>query len=214
MTPQPLIILDLDNTIFETRSMGEKMLDGLFSGFKNAAKSFYSDRQIDQMVEDLWSHPLDDVAKKYHFPNLLYSMIDDAIHQLDLDLEIKTFEDYPLLRRIDGDKILVTTGFPHLQMAKIQALDIIDDFVEIRIDNIADPERKFKMGIFRDILESEKYSRVSTWVIGDNPHSELEAAHHLGIPAIQMAKLGQPSSNLADHTVSTYQEVLEIIHGH
>jgi len=60
-----MLILDLDDTIFETKSMNPKIFDEAIDIIKN----YYTDREeatdSEKVIQALWSIPVDEVFTKY-----------------------------------------------------------------------------------------------------------------------------------------------------
>jgi len=87
-------------------------------------------------------------------------------------LNIKAFEDYKVIKTFRKKKVLVTTGLRPLQLAKIKALGIENDFEEIDDPRLI--PRTHKIDIFAQILLNSGKKVEDIWVIGDNPESEIK----------------------------------------
>lgn len=206
-----LLIFDLDDTIFETKSIPIESVAPILKEFKQVLKSSYDDKTTDLIIADIWKSPFDFVAEKYGFTNEQKHNFTNSVDRIEYDLDIKPFEDFEIVRKINIEKVLVTTGFKKLQHAKIAALKIGDLFKEIAIDDITNPKREGKIGIFRRLLQKTKYSTSQIMVIGDNPQSELEAGKNLGMTTVQLIKLGQQASEIADFHIESYTELKDIL---
>ena len=134
-----------------------------------------------------------------------------AIEAQEYTLAIAPFSDFELVKNLDIPKVLVTTGFQKLQQAKISALQLEKVFDEIHIDEIDDPERIFKKGIFERLHSRRDLAPHDYWVVGDNPESELKAGRELGFTTVQVAKLGQKKHALTDHCIAHYQELVALL---
>lgn len=211
MSLEKLLIFDLDDTIFETRSMGADHLDKVFKEFRKSAYVHYSRKTFDLIEHDLWQLPFDQVAIQHEFPPSLSELFSNLINATSYRLSIRPFPDFECIRRCDFRKVLVTTGFKKLQEAKIAALQLAPDFETIYFDEIDAPNRTFKSGIFTRILSESGLNKKSHLVIGDNPESELKAGHELGFTTIQVAKFGQPASSYAHFYITDYQELFSLL---
>lgn len=206
----PLLLLDLDDTLFETRTIGKQPVAAILNKFKKSLQHTAYASEMAAIISDIWKYPFDDVAKTYGFDHSTRQKFTDAVNEQHFDLVLSTFPDYHILKQFPR-KILVTTGFSALQEAKISALGIREDFESIYIDEIDHPARMCKKGIFETIKDSYEGEVSSFYVIGDNPDSELSAGKALGMTTVQVAKLGQTRSPLADHLINSFDELTTII---
>ncbi len=206
-----LLIFDLDDTIFETRTIKKKSAQKILEKFSSVAIKKYGKDLTNQIISEFWKYPFDLVSEKYSFDNQLKKEFVENINETEFKLNIRPFEDFRVVRAIESEKILVTTGFGKLQRAKIDHLGIKNDFSEIHIDEILGPNRKFKDGIFLQILSKRNIDKNNVFVIGDNSESELKAGFELGLTTVQVSKLGQVKSEYANHTISDFSELIEIL---
>lgn len=205
-----MLILDLDDTIFETKSIPAKTFEPALV----IIKDYYLQKEninLKQLIEDLWINPIDVVFEKYQTPQSIQNAFFKKLQTLEYNLDIKTFEDYHLLKNLGRKKVLVTTGYQKLQWAKINGLGIETDFEKIYIDDPLDSNRKYKLGIFREVQELYKIPANDFWVIGDNPDNELAAGKKLGMKTIQRLKKGKEKSSEADFAIKSFDELLEIL---
>ena len=211
MANNSLLIFDLDDTIFETKSISHHHVSSILESFRTKIEPIFPTDQVASIMADLWKYPYDYVASKYQLEDSTNHLFTQAINNKEYDLEIKPFDDYHLVKNLNISKVLVTTGFKKLQLAKIKALKIENDFNEIHVDAIDAKHRIHKSGIFKNLLQSTKRSPSDYFVIGDNPKSELKAGKELGFTTIQVAKFNQPKSSMADFYIAHFQELLEIL---
>jgi len=205
-----VLFLDLDDTIFQTSSINpapfQKLIDRLIHTIKNQ----YSIDRLTQLKHDLWSIPFDQVAIKHQLPSAAKQNFTEELNGLEFKLDIEVFSDYIHLKNIHCKKFLITTGFRKLQQAKIDALGIQDDFIEIAIDDITEKIRQYKQGIFQELIKRHQLSLEQIWVIGDNPASELMAAHSLGLKSIQRLNPSKPLGSHVHATISGFDELESI----
>ena len=88
-------------------------------------------------------------------------------------LKIFPFPDYDYLKNISIAKYLVTTGISSLQKAKIKALKIEKDFIEIVINDPIKSD-KSKKELFKELIKKYNLIPEKTYVIGDNSDSEIK----------------------------------------
>lgn len=204
-----LLILDLDDTIFETKSMDMSLFDPARRVVEEFTLKQYGAEETQQIVNEIKESPFDTVADKYNIPEHIQSRFYLSIQSIAYNLNIKVYDDYRVLRQLTCVKYLVTTGITNLQKAKIDALRIAPDFQEIFIDDPFDKNRKFKKGIFQQIITGIDPKQV--WVIGDNPNSELKAGKELGLNTVQRLHENIEKSAHADHVIQTFDELKNII---
>ncbi len=207
MRKEKLLIFDLDDTIFETRSIPKAHLQGVFDEFEQTFHTHFAPGKFDEVEKDLWRLPFDLVARKHHFPPLLTKQYSSLINEREFKFKIQPFPDYKWLRKNRFRKILLTTGFRQLQLAKVTALGIENDFEAIYIDEVDALDRIFKLGIMSEIITKSGLSKKDHLVIGDNPESELKAGFELGLTTIQVAKFDQERSPYSDQYITHFQEL-------
>lgn len=203
-----ILILDLDDTIFETNSMDMSVFDPAQKVIEEYTIKSFGQRDSDNIINKIKQLPFDIVANKYNFPTEIRNRFYYIIQNTRYDLNISVFPDYSFLQEINCAKYLVTTGMINLQKAKIKALSIDADFQKIYIDNPFDKKRKFKKGIFQEIMQETASEEV--WVIGDNPEAELLAGKELGLKTIQRLNNNEKSMH-ADYEIKAFDELKMIL---
>lgn len=211
MKNDKLLIFDLDDTLFETRSIGNTTMQTILDSFELIARQFYSENEIHLIIADLWQLPFDEVANKYKINESLSNAFSTAINTSEYQFKIHPFDDFKFVKQLKHRKYLVTTGFKKLQLAKISALGIENAFEEIIIDEIDTLNRVHKKGIFIEALKTNKISPKDIIVIGDNPNSELKAGYELGVTTVQVARYGQRKSDYANFYVNNFQALTDIV---
>jgi len=206
-----LLIFDLDDTLFETKSISKTSVKPIFDQFERLLINSYGKEMTENIVSELWKFPFDFVALKHKFDNKLNSEFASLINEFEYQLNIKTFKDFEFVQNLQQEKILVTTGFLKLQNAKIRDLGIEKDFAEIYIDDLLDPKRIHKQGIFKNILLKKNISPNLIYVIGDNPNSELKAGFELNLNTVQVSKFGQEKSEYAHYCITDFDELKTIL---
>lgn len=207
-----MIIVDLDDTIFETKSINPRFFGTAISILQHYYQENYNEALADQVVSAIWSNPIDVVFEQYHTPAPIVKTFFEALSRIDFEaLQIKAFADYPELKQMPRQKMLVTSGYKPLQWAKIKALNIQSDFAAIYIDDPRSRPRLHKLGIFKKIQMAAKKEAADIWVIGDNPDSEILAGKRLGMNTIQRLTAKHQPSDLADYVIESFVELKGLI---
>lgn len=206
-----MIILDLDDTIFETKTMDPGIFDSAISVIKNHFLK-HSKTLAQQIVAELWQEPIDVVAQRHDVPEFVMEAFFAQLSKVDYkSLNIQTYDDYEIIKEFSQPKILVTTGVKELQNAKIDALGIREDFKSIHIDDPRSQPRNTKFKIFLEILNQSNLKPENIWVIGDNPDSEIQAGHKLGMKTIQRRSPSKSDSEIADFKIDSFRQLRDIL---
>lgn len=204
------LILDLDYTIFQTNSIKRSVLKPFFDHLLSQLDNLYSPDIINDIVNELWKDSWDVVLERHQIPQHLFSQSVKVLEQETLILEIETYTDYQFIKNYPKDKFLVTTGLTSLQNAKIEALQIQNDFKKIIINDRL-IETKTKVDIFQELLEAHNLKPERTFVIGDNPNSEIHAGNQLNLKTIQILREGISKGTNADFYIHSFEELEEIL---
>ena len=174
------LLLDLDNTIFPVSSIGDSLFAPLFDLIK---KNEHAAVKFDEIRKQIMRRPFQLVAKDFHFSKELTDKGIEMLKGLSYSGRIEPFPDYKIIRNLNMDKYLVTTGFTKMQQSKVDAMQLQRDFKEI---HIIDPviTASVKKDVFAEIVERHHYNKDEVIVVGDDLHSEIKAAQDLGIDAL------------------------------
>ena len=204
------LILDLDYTIFQTDKIEKRIFEPFFQNLVNDLDCLFNVEEINNIVTDLWKDSWDVVIENYKIPKELFIKSVKVLESLNLNLEISTYKDYKHLEKYSIDKFLVTTGLTSLQNAKIKALNIESDFKEIVInDRLIESETKLE--IFKKLIKIHNLNPKNTYVIGDNPNSEIAAGKKLNLKTIQIVRENIEKGNNADYYIKSFEELKDII---
>jgi len=173
------LIIDLDNTIYPVKSIGEKLFAPLFNLLRSPKYNLNSET-IENAKEQIMRIPFQKVAKQFNFPDALTNDALTLLRGLTYDEPMTYFEGYETIRELDTKKFLLTTGFKALQESKVRALKIENDFTEMFIVD-PDASTRTKKDVMLEIMEKYRLSPADILVIGDDPQSEIKAAKELGI---------------------------------
>lgn len=204
------LILDLDDTIFQTRSMDKKLFEPFFTHLTASLRGDFSDQVIEAIINDLWQNTWDVVIRKYGIPRPIILKSIQVLNDLELDLNISPYPDYAFIKDLQCPKFLVTTSLTTLQVKKIKALDIEQDFLKIVIN---DPfkESKTKLDIFRELMHEFKLVPGKTYVIGDNPDSEILAGNALNMVTVQILRNNTIKGDHANYFIKSFNELADIL---
>lgn len=199
-------IYDLDNTIYPVQSIAGKVFASLFKLIEESSEHTHDMKFI---KEDIMRKPFQKVAAEHHFSENLTQKGIGLLKDTTYDGEIKPFADYPEIRRIKGDRFLVTTGFAKLQNSKIGGMRIAEDFNEI---HIVDPStsNRTKKDVFEDIIKRNNYKPLEVLVIGDDPESEIKAAQELGIDTVLYDKNNSYGLSTATYKIDDFKALCNL----
>lgn len=200
------LIFDLDDTIYPTKSIADKMFAALYALIQNHVNQ----DDFEKIKEDLLTSPFQKVADRYQFSKELKEQGMKLSEEMEYNEPIKLFDDYLLVKDLKIDKFLVTAGYTKLQKSKIKQLGIEKDFIEIFI---SDPAKTGgdKKEVFEQILTKYHYQPSEVLVIGDNPEAEIAAAKELDIKTYLYDAEGKYSPALADYYGNNYNNLKEIL---
>lgn len=201
------LIIDLDNTIYSTYSIGEKLFKPIFDLIEKD-KGFNSN--IENIKKDIMRKPFQKVALEYNFSENLTKEGIEVLSSLDADLKMSVFEDYKYIKDLTCKKFLVTMGFLKMQEGKIKSLGISKDFDEIYI---IDPQvsNKTKKDVFLYIIEKYKLHKGDLVIVGDDPNSEIKAGIDLGIQTFLYDKLNLNSHSTDLNRIENFKQLLDYL---
>lgn len=207
------IVLDLDNTLFDTRSIPESLTAGLFSAMRDANQGddAINDAVLEMAFHDAWSIPFPVIADRYRLPERLLSVWSHFHDSLTFDEPLHPYPDVvealQKLRDRNYFLCLLTSGYQHVQSSKIKALRLEPFFDLILIDAV-DHVHVGKEAILRDLLQSRKWQPEDVVVVGDSATSEIAAGGRLGIPTVQILRPGVTKTAAAGRHIHSLAELL------
>ncbi|WOC40130.1 HAD family hydrolase [Polaribacter sp. HL-MS24] len=204
------IILDLDDTIFPTKTMDKEVFDSFFNNLTECLQVEHDSSQINDIINELWIRPIDYVFNKHNVKYGLVLSAFDFFKTADINLNINPYSDYSYLKSIPQTKFLVTTGIKNLQLAKIKALRIEKDFEEIFIiDPIIDNQPKSL--VFKQIIENHNLLPSQIFVVGDNPDSEIKSGNDLQMITVQILRENIIKGDNANYYIHNFNELKSIL---
>ncbi len=179
MKNKKALIVDLDNTVYPVKSIGEQLFAPLFELMQEYGWTPGTDR-FEGVKEDIMRRPFQKVADDNGFNAELVQRALELLRTTEYTGEMNPYADYESLCRLPADKYLVTTGFEKLQRSKVRQLGIEADFKKV---SVVDPDVSdlSKADIFKAIMHEENLKPEDVLVIGDDPESEIAAARSLGM---------------------------------
>lgn len=207
------LFIDLDNCVFDTKSMGESLVAPVLDALIEAdQQNFFKKENFSVVSQDLWTLSLDDVAQKHSFPKEILAVARQAYCQLEAPAWSKNYTDVNLLKQIKQKKILVTSGYSKLQWSKLRVTGIGDLFDQIIIDAIDNPqERLGKKTIFAQLATEHGWLPGEVMVIGDSAFSELGAGKELGMVTVQILRPRVQIFPGFDHYVDGFEAVISLL---
>ncbi|MTI30301.1 HAD family hydrolase [Xanthovirga aplysinae] len=202
------LILDLDDTIFPTRSIDPNMLKPFLDKLEEV-NDVLTEEYFEKAKVELWKRPFNMVADKFGFSERMIRESIQVLNNLELDLSISPFSDYRFIQKIPLNKFLVTTGFKNIQWAKIHALNLVGDYKEIFIDDPIN-QKGGKVQIFNAIREKYGYLREELLIIGDNPESEIKAGKELGMHTLLIDR-NKKYLDRDENTIINFSEIVEFL---
>lgn len=209
--PIRAIIFDMDACLSAADEVGEELFEPIFDAIRQANRGRLTDEELERAFDDMWRVALDKVAEEHNFSPEMR----DAAWQVSMEAEVKRpmygYGDLHVLRELDQQLFLVTSGFRLLQQSKVAALGIAPLFAEIRIDAIHDSDRIGKEGHIREILSAHQLPPEEVLIVGDNPDSEIAIGNKLGIRTVQTLRPRVTKSDAADHHIRHLSELKGIM---
>ncbi|CAM3983041.1 HAD family hydrolase [Alkalicoccus chagannorensis] len=109
--------------------------------------------------------------------------------------------------------VLLTNGSPQLQRTKLTMTPEIEPLFDHVIISGAFGRGKPDAAIFEHALEVSGTDPSSTWMIGDNPKTDILGANRTGITSVWLNRFNkQPVPDIqADHEIHSLEELLDLI---
>ncbi len=204
------LILDLDDTIFRTKSMSPDTFIPFFENLRSVLKDKHKSNQIDEIISDLWIMTWDAVMSKHRVEKELMREAVTVFDKMVINEKLLPYPDYEVVRNMDCRKFLVSSSVTSLQEAKIRALSIHHDFDRIMIvDPFIHPHGKKEA--FESLQKEFGLLSQHTFVIGDNDGSEIAAGNALGFTTVQILREGVKKGTRAKYFISSFEELPAIV---
>jgi putative hydrolase of the HAD superfamily len=185
-----LIVVDLDMTLFDSRSIS----DAAFAPVTRFLETLAAPTDAKAIVRaKLRGGGPSEHADRLGLSGAIRERWFDAYEAIDIGQQVHTFGDEHVLGHIRGrgiHTVLLTSGFPVLQQKKIERSELTQYFDAIIIDSPRDPYRRHKRGELKLLMQQYRLTPDEVLVVGDNPHAELAAGKLLDMYCIQMIRDG------------------------
>jgi putative hydrolase of the HAD superfamily len=109
--------------------------------------------------------------------------------------------------------VLLTNGSPQLQQTKLTITPEITPYFDHVIISGAFGKGKPDAEIFEYALDVSKADRENTWMVGDNPKTDILGANRAGITSVWLNRFGKEADSgiQADHTIEDLHALLPLI---
>lgn len=205
-------ILDLDNTVFATDSIADKLFVPFYKFLAQHADEIGEDN-IPEIKKLMLKKAWQKIADQIELSEELVKEGSDILRGLKCDFPMHTFEDYEHVKPFKVDKFLVTMGFTDMQQSKIQALNLESQFKETIVN---DPEKTegTKKEVFEELLKKYGYQPEEVLVIGDDPESEIKSGLDLNMPTVLYDVNEEYTDAEATHHIKSYTELEAIVNSY
>ncbi|MBN2142677.1 HAD-IA family hydrolase [Candidatus Woesearchaeota archaeon] len=201
-----MMIFDLDNTLFDTYNQLSKPVLGEM--FRRMREAGMTEEQENQLRERYAFTGFKILASQLGLNADVIHIGMEAYEFMDMS-HIKPYDDAKLLLKLPGKKILVTSGVPKVQQAKVDLLKIRDYFEQVIIDDSSDPKNKEM--IFKTLMEESSLQPKEVMIIGDNPDSEILGGRNLGMVTVQILRHKGMREAECDYKIKELSELKGII---
>ena len=209
----PILFLDLDNCLFDTRTVGNQFLDPI----RSELECVLSQHQVNSMMDDMWHRALPDVLRDHGVTAELAWNVEQIYRSLELPETAKLYVDVPAALKCMQQRgwllHLVTKGYPELQRQKITCTDL-EQFFADRIHIVCADEPKCflsKQDAFAHIITNNNLSGQEDRIIavGDGAE-ELAAGHDLHLRTVQILRPNVTRCQ-ADHHIEHLHNLFELL---
>lgn len=232
MTKYKNVFIDLDDTLWDTRSNSKEGMKEIYHQYKlgDHFESFehyynvYTERNAElwhqyhhgqikkqYLIRERFLHPMRHVGGKENEELALQMNSDylDAVSsKTKLIPQAKELLDYlaPKYRLF-----VLSNGFSDVQLKKLSNSGLLDYFGRIITSEDAGVNKPYP-GIFEYALKSTNSRKVESVMIGDNPEADITGAYNFKIDQIYFANFqGHSLPFVPTHTVDTLGEIMAIL---
>ena len=208
-----LLLVDLDNTLFRTRSMPREVVRPAVDAVRaaNVGPAALPAEAIDRFLHDCWQRPFDVAAREHGVPEALREAFGAALVGLRVGVPLTPYPDVAALAAIPATRVLVTTGYRRFQESKVEALGVAWLFDRVVVDAVGEPGREGKAGAFRRLLGEYGLAPGEALVVGDSAESEIAAGLAVGIPTVQVLRPGVARTDAARFHVRGLDELRDVV---
>ena len=204
-----VLICDLDNTLFDARSIPTTVLAPVHAALRaaNTGEETLTSVELEAIIDASERMSFDLVVRELDVPPALAGAWSDAHARLSAPTPLRPFADVSVLWELPLERCLVTTGFRRFQESKVAALGLEALFPTIYIDALDDPVRAGKRALFERIVAERSMRPTEVIVVGDSPASELAVGSELGMVTVQILRPGVRASSRAQFRIASLTEL-------
>jgi len=209
------LICDLDNTLFDPRQIRPAVLEPALRAVREAnaragANAVAAD-VLEAALAASWRSAFDEVAREFALPMDLRMAWTEACSGLEVDGPLDPYPDIEVIAALPMRRFLVTTGFQRFQRSKVAALNLHHMFETVYWDSLDGSQASNKQAVFQRIIADTSLPPERIAVLGDNAASEIAAARHLGMIAIQVLREGVSPAPHAHHRIHSLWNLPELL---
>ncbi len=196
-------VFDLDDTLFDPRTVPRAIFDGLETRVRKLAAGLLPETVLDAALADAYRLPFDRVVALHELPERVSTAWLDAACALEVTAPLTPFPDVVAgLQQLSLRRFLLTKGFRRFQESKVRQLGLAQLFEAIYVDALDPPGPRSKLVLLKQLLLEHSLAATEVIVVGDRAEDELAAARDLGLTAVQILRPGVVSRSrcpVADH---------------
>ncbi|WKN45862.1 HAD hydrolase-like protein [Tunicatimonas pelagia] len=197
------LIIDLDHTIFDPRTIRFQDIGHLFSVFAQQISPISQQ----EAQKDFFFLSTNNFIDKYSLDKSVLRLELERT-KLDVKLDVLPFEDYTFVQRMKVRRVLLTSGITAFQNLKINSLGIKDDFAEICINDPLDNVPDGKLVVMQQLKNQTEDAENNLVVIGDNLEEEIKYGQSLGLRSILIDRVGNSESLYDCESISSFEELV------
>lgn len=187
-----LLLLDLDHTLFDPESIPRSVMEPVFARLwaENRRRDGVGEAVLEASIDRLMGTPISQVAQEHGWPEWLRRLCLEESATVTLPPTLPLYPDAEGVAGLRVRKVLVTTGVPAVQWQKVRALGIEPWLEAVHVDDVLAVPRRWKRGVFEEILAGGAAPPDRVVVVGDNLESEIAAGRALGLRTVHVARAG------------------------
>lgn len=193
-----IFFIDLDNTVYFTKPNEEQLMGELYR-FLESQDLGISNEAFALAKQEMLRTPFQKVAKKYGFREEAMPDVLAYLRNREVTQPLKTSNDYPYIKNLNGRKFIVTAGFTKQQNSKVKMLGITADFEAVYVVDVSVSNKK---EAFEKLIDEHQLNKEDILIIGDDAESEIKFGLELGIDTFLL-----DPENLHPEAPSTFRGV-------
>lgn len=201
------------DTFAFTQNIGINPFEGLWGSFKDPGEGF---ERLAAIIEEYQLHSWHDGLKQLGIMEETAAKALAALFIVEREKSPVLFDDaMEVLEQLQGKVklVLLTNGSPSLQNTKLKITPEIAPLFDHVIISGTFGQGKPAPEIFEHALELSGADKDQTWMIGDNPNTDILGANRSGITSVWLNRSAEPPHPGIEpaHEISNLHEVLRLI---